>query len=68
MKRISFLLLVLEGVESLHRISQLQPVWQQSWGIDLDYCDTELFALEMTEIILQFFILHPSTAFQTPVN
>ena len=68
MNRISFLLLVLEGVESLHGTSQLQPVWQQSWGIDLDYCDTELFALEMTKIILQFLILHPSTAFQTLVD
>ena len=34
------------------------------WGIDLDYCDTEWFALE-TEIILSFLRLHPSTAFQT---
>ena len=34
------------------------------WGIDLDYCDIEWFALE-TEIILSFLRLHPSTAFQT---
>ena len=31
------------------------------WGIDLDYCDIEWFALE-TEIILSFLRLHPSTA------
>ena len=35
------------------------------WGIDLDYCDTERFALETTEIILLFLRLHPSTSFQT---
>ena len=34
------------------------------WGIDLDYYNTEWFALE-TEIILSFLRLHPSTAFQT---
>ena len=34
------------------------------WGIDLDYCDIEWFALE-TEIILLFLRLHPSTAFWT---
>ena len=33
------------------------------WGIDLDYCDIEWFALE-TEIILSLLRLHPSTAFQ----
>ena len=31
------------------------------WGIDLDYCDIEWFAL----IILSFLRLHPSTAFHT---
>ena len=35
------------------------------WGIDLDYCDVEWFALETTEIILSFLRLHPNTAFQT---
>ena len=34
-----------------------------SW--DLDYCDTEWFALE---IILSFLRLHPSTAFRTLVD
>ena len=31
----------------------------------LDYCDIELFALEINDIILSFLRLHPSTAFQT---
>ena len=34
------------------------------WGMDLDYCVIEWFALE-TEIIVSFLRLHPSTAFQT---
>ena len=34
-------------------------------GIDLDYRDTEWFALEMNRIILSFLRLHPSTSFQT---
>ena len=34
------------------------------WDIDLDYCDTEWFALKI-EISLSFLRLHPSTAFQT---
>ena len=29
------------------------------WDIDLDYCDVEWFALEMTEIILWFFEVAP---------
>ena len=35
------------------------------WGIDLDYCDTEWFALEMKEIILSFLRLHRSMTFWT---
>ena len=38
------------------------------WGIGLDYCDIEWFALETTEIILSFLRLHPSTAFWTLVD
>ena len=37
--------LVLEGHVGLHRTVQLQLL--QRWGIDLDYCDIEWFALEM---------------------
>ena len=44
MKRTSFWVLVLEGLVGLHRTFQLQLF--QCWGIDLDYCDIEWFALE----------------------
>ena len=37
-------MLVLEGLVD-HRTIQLQLL--QHWGIDLDYCDIEWFALEM---------------------
>ena len=38
-------MLVLKGVVGLHRTVQLlQHYWL--WGINLDYCDTEWFALE----------------------
>ena len=40
-------MLVLEGVVSLHRTSQRQLLIISGWGIDLDYCDIEWFALEM---------------------
>ena len=42
-----FLMLVLEGVVGLHRTGQLQLLWLQWLGIDLDYCDVEWSALEM---------------------
>ena len=38
-------MLVLKGLIDLHRTVQLQLL--QHWGIDLDYCDIEWFALEM---------------------
>ena len=44
MKKTSFLVLVL-GLLGLHRRVQLQFLWH-GWGIDLDYCDIEWFALE----------------------
>ena len=40
-------MLVLKGLVSLHRTVQLQLFSVTGWGIDLDYCDIELFALEM---------------------
>ena len=46
MKRISFLVLVLEGLVGLHRTIQLQFFGISGLGIDLDYFDTEWFALE----------------------
>ena len=38
---------VLKGVVGLHRTVQLQFLQHYWWGIDLDYCDIEWFALEM---------------------
>ena len=43
MKSTSMFGVVLEGPVGLHRTIQLQ----HGWGRDLDYCDTEWFALEM---------------------
>ena len=40
-------MLVLEGLEGLHRTVQLQLLQHYWLGTDLDYCDTEWFALEM---------------------
>ena len=45
MKRISFFD-VLEGLVGLYRTVQLQLLCIGGWGIDLDYCDVEWFALE----------------------
>ena len=39
-------MLVLKGLVGLHRTIQLQLFSVTGWGIDLDYCDTEWFALE----------------------
>ena len=39
-------MLVLEGLVGLHRTVQLQLLQRYWWGTDLDYCDTEWFALE----------------------
>ena len=50
MKRTSFfffLVLVLEGLVGLHGTIQLQLLSIGGWGMDLDYCDVEWFALEM---------------------
>ena len=44
MKRTSFLVLVLEGLVGLHRTASFFS--NCHWGIDLDYCDIERFALE----------------------
>ena len=38
-------MLILKGLVGLHRTIQLQLL-QHYWGIDLDYCDIEWFALE----------------------
>ena len=46
-KRTSFEVLVLEGLIGLHRTIQLQLLQCYWLDIDLDYCDSEWFALEM---------------------
>ena len=45
-KRISFWLLVLEGLVGLIELFNFSFFSISGWGIDLDYCDTEWFALE----------------------
>ena len=40
-------MLVLKGLVGLHRTVQLSFFSITGWGIDLDYCDTEWFALDM---------------------
>ena len=40
-------MLVLKDLVGLHRTIQLQLLQPTGWGIDLDYCDIEWFALEM---------------------
>ena len=49
MKRTSLGVLVLEGLVGLPRTTQLQLLWNYGWGIDLDYCNTEWFALDMNK-------------------
>ena len=39
-------MLVLKGLVGLHRTVQLQLLQRYWWGIDLDNCDIEWFALE----------------------
>ena len=39
-------MLVLEGLVGLHRLLSFSFFNITGWGIDLDYCDTEWFALE----------------------
>ena len=45
-KDIFWEVLVLKGPVGLHRTIQLQLLRLSGWGIDLDYCDIEWFALE----------------------
>ena len=46
MERTFFLVLVLEGLIGLHRTISFSFFGISGWGIDLDNCDTEWFALE----------------------
>ena len=47
MKRTSFLVSVLKGLVGPHRTIHFSFFSVTGWGIDLDYCDIEWFALEM---------------------
>ena len=49
----------LEGLEGLHSTVQLQLLWISGWGIDLDYCDIEYFALEMNRDYFVIFEIAP---------
>ena len=53
-KDIFFWVLVLKGLEAFIEPFNVSFFSTTGQGIDLDYCDTECFALE-TEIILSFF-------------
>ena len=57
-------MLVLKGLVGLHRTVQIQLLQHCSWGIDLDYCDIEWFALETNRDHSVIFEIAPSTAFQ----
>ena len=46
MKRVSFLVLVLESLVGLHRTVNFSFFSITGWGIDSDYRDNEWFALE----------------------
>ena len=41
------MVLVLKGLVGLHRTIQLQLLWHQWLGLDLDYCDIKWYSLEM---------------------
>ena len=47
------------GLVGLHKISQLQLSGICGWGIDLDYSDVELFALEMSQHLPVVFEVAP---------
>ena len=55
MKRTSLLVLVLEGPIGLQPFN-ISLFGINCWGIDLDYCDVELFALEMNWNHSAFFL------------
>ena len=58
-------MLVLKGLVGLHRTVQLQLLSITGWGIDLDYCDIEWFALETNRDLSVVFEIASNTAFQT---
>ena len=63
----TFWVLVLKGLVGLHRTVNFSFFSITGQGIDLDYCDTEWFALEMNKDHSVIFEIasNPSTAFWT---
>ena len=59
-KDIFFGVLVLEVLEGLIEPFNFSFFGISGWGIDLDYCDIEWFALEMNRDHLLFLRLHPT--------
>ena len=53
------MVLVLEGLVCLHQTSQFSFFGISGWGIDLDYCDIEWFALETNRDLSVFFEIAP---------
>ena len=51
-------MLVLEDLVGLHKVDQLLS-GISDWGIDLDYCDIEWFALEMNRDHFVIFEIAP---------
>ena len=58
-------MLVLKGLIGLHTTVQIQLLQHHGEHIDLDYGDTEWFALETNKDHSVILRLHPSTAFRT---
>ena len=52
-------MLVLKDLVGLHRTVQLQLLSITGWGTDLDYCDTEWFALETNRVLSVVFEIAP---------
>ena len=65
MKRTSFCVLILKGLLGLHRTVNFSFLSSTGQGIDLDYPDIELFALETNRDHSVVLRLHPNIAFRT---
>ena len=61
-------MLVLEGHVGLRRASHLQLVQRYGWGIDLDYCNIEWFALETNRDHSLVFEIVPKYCIWTSVD
>ena len=53
------MLFVLEGLVCLHKTSQFSFFGISGWGLDLDYCDIEWFAMETKRDHSVFFEIAP---------